>query len=149
MRRFKTIVGAGAILLFAGGLFLWWEGRLPERPSNLPKNAIYLETGVVPFKLKSTPGRWVGCWYDSSDQFDHCKVTNQNGWLEFEDVFLPNEGRAAVPESDLIFDTNRTGRLWTGSYEEKITAPVIYLTSGQILLPRKVFDKAKHDLQGR
>jgi hypothetical protein len=152
MRVFRTIgaVACGILgIVVAVGLLFWWEGRRPERPASLPPNAIYIESGVVPFKLKSTPGRWLGCWYDANDQFDHCKVTNENGWLEFEDVFLPSEGQITVSQSDLVLDIHRTGTLWTGSYEKGITVPVIYLTNGQILLPRTIFEKAKRDVQAR
>ena len=152
MRVLRTVVklAFGIIgIAVLGGLFFWWEGRRPERPLDLPTNAIYIESGIVPFKLKSTPGRWIGCWYDSSDKLDHCKVTNENGRLEFEDVFLPYEGEVAVSQSDLAFDVRRTRTVWTGSYENGILVPIIYLTNGQILLPRTIFEKAKRDVQGR
>ena len=144
-----TVTGGVVGIAVLGGLFLWWEGRRPERPAGLPLNAIYIESGVVPFKLRSTPGRWVGCWYDPSDQFDHCKVTNENGWQEFEDVFLPYEGQRPIPQSALVFDTRRTGHLWTGSYEKGLNVPVVYLTNGQILLPKTIFEKAKRTVEGR
>jgi hypothetical protein len=143
--RFIGLLAGGIVLL--GGLLLWWEGRRPERPPSLPANAIYIETGVVPFKIRSTPGTWVGCWYDPTDEADHCKLTDENGRLKFEDVFLPYEGQVPVPQVALVFDTHRTGSLWTGSYEKGIHCPVIYLTNGQILLPKGVFEEAKRKVQ--
>lgn len=147
MRTLRLIGGLAAGLVIIGGLLLWWVGRLPKRPPILPANAIYIEIGVVPFKLRSTPGKWLGCWYSPTDQADHCKITDENGKLEFEDVFLPYAGQEPVPTSALALDSHRTGRLWTGSYEKGIRVPVIYLTNGQILLPKTVFEEAKRKVQ--
>jgi hypothetical protein len=36
MRVIKTIAGAVAIFVVAGGLFLWWTRRPHERPANTP-----------------------------------------------------------------------------------------------------------------
>lgn len=138
---------ATAVLLIAGGVFLWWSDRAPVRPANMPANAIYLETAITPFKIGTTPGTWLGCWYDVNDAADHCRLTDEKGNLKFEDTFLPYSGRGSFPQSALTFDTRRTGNLWTGSYEKGILVPVIYLTNGQILLPRAVFEEAKRKVQ--
>ena len=136
-----------AAIVVIGGFGLWWVGRRPNRPTSLPANAVYLESGVVPFKLRSTPGTWVGCWYELADQADRCRLTDENGKIEYEDIFLPYDGRAPVPESALIFDSHLTGLQWTGSYEKRIRVPVIYLTNGRILLPRAIFEDAKRKVE--
>jgi hypothetical protein len=146
MRVLRTIAALAVGIIALGSSFLWWAGRPPKRPHNFPSNAIYIETGVVPFKIRSTPGTWLGCWYDPTDQFDHCRLTDENGRLKFEDVFLPYEGQGPIPQAALVFDTHRTGTLWTGSYEKGIRVPVIYLADGQILLPKAVFEEAKRDV---
>ena len=69
MRVFKFPAGL-AIFLVAGGVFLWWAGRSPAKPTNMPPNAIYMETGITPFKIGTTPGTWLGCWYDPNDKAD-------------------------------------------------------------------------------
>ena len=98
-RTVKAVAGSVLVIIALGIWYLWWIGRPPMRPSVLPANAIYIETGGVPFKLRSTPGHWVGCWYDQNDRLNHCKVTNEIGNLEFEDVFLPYDGGAPASES--------------------------------------------------
>jgi hypothetical protein len=143
MSVIKLIAGAITIFLAAGGLFLWWAGRPPARPMNMPANAIYIETSITPFKIGKTPGTWVGCWYDSNDRADHCRLTDENGKLKFEDIFLPDNGQTAISEIALTLDSQRTGHLWTGSYGKGIRVPVIYLRSGQILLPNAIFEEAK------
>jgi len=141
MRKGRVFVGAAVLVTTTVLVFLLWEGRKPERPANLPANAIYIERGVVPFKIRSTPGNWVGCWFDEVERVDRCRVTNENGWQEFEDVFLPYKDVSPVPERDLKLDRKRTGTLWFGR------VPVIYLANGEILLARTNFDEARRRLQ--
>jgi hypothetical protein len=143
----KLIAGAVVVLVAVGGTFLWWAGRPPERPRSVPANAIYIETAITPFKISTTPGTWVGCWYDSNNQTDHCRLTDENGKLKFEDTFLPYSGQTLISQTTLTLDSQRTGHLWTGSYEKGVHVPVIYLTNGQILLPKTFFEEAKRKVQ--
>ena len=142
MRVLKFFAAAIALLLIAGGVFLWWAGRAPAKPANMPANAIYIETAITPFKIGTTPGTWLGCWYDRNDNADHCRLTDEKGNMKLEDTFLPYSGRGSFPQSALTFDTRRTEHLWTGSYEKGIHVPVIYLANGQMLLPESVFEEA-------
>jgi hypothetical protein len=139
MKLIGGIVGAMIIL---AGFALWWTGRPPQRPNGVSANALYMERGVVPFKLSSTPGDWLDCWLDEQEHVDRCKLTDEKGKLEFQDVFVPYKGQMAL-QSNLIFDSRRTGRLWTGSYEKGFRNPVVYLSNGEILLPRSDYEKAK------
>jgi len=66
-----------------------------------------------------------------------------NGWTEFEDIFLPYPGQSAVTENTLILDRKRTGTLWSGTSEKGTLYPIVYLTNGEILLPRGEYEKAK------
>jgi hypothetical protein len=143
MRAIK-LIGAilGTMMVLAVFVF-WWGGRSPRRPASLSSNALYIERGVVPFKLSSTPGDWLDCWFDEHEHLDRCKMTDENGKLEFADVFLPYEGQSPLLQNKLVFDTRRTGRVWTGTYEKGTLIPIVYLTDGEILLPRSEYEKAK------
>lgn len=77
---------------------------------------------------------------DENEQLDHCKMTDNKGNPEFEDVFLPYEGQSPVSQDKPVFDTGRGG-IWIGSYEKGF--PIVYLTNGEILLLRSEFEKAK------
>ncbi len=105
MRVFKLISGAVACLVAVGIAFLWWSGRPPVRPANVLTNAIYIETGITAFKVGTTPGTWVGCWYDSKDEADHCRLTDENGKLKFEDIFLPYNGQTPISQTPLTLDS--------------------------------------------
>ena len=131
------------LMLGLAAAMIWWTSRTPRRPREVSPRALYIERGVVPFKLSSTPGDWLDCWFEEREHLDCCKLTDERGKLEFQDVFLPYEGQSALPEDKLVFDTRRTGHLWTGSYEKGTRIPIVYLTNGEILLPRSEYEKAK------
>jgi hypothetical protein len=141
MLAIKLICAILGTMIVLAVVVLWWTGRPPRRPAGLSANALYIERGVVPFKLSST-GEWLDCWFDERERIDRCKLTDVKGELEFEDVFLPYEGQSP-PQSDLVFDARRTGRVWTGTYEKSTLIPVVYLMNGEILLPRSEYEKAK------
>jgi hypothetical protein len=143
MRVVKVVLSAVTLVVTLAALLIWWTNRPPRRPIGVSPNALYIERGVVPFKLSATPGDWLDCWFDEHEHLDRCKMTDETGKLEFEDVFLPYEGQSAVLQDKLVFDTHRTGNLWTGSYEKGTRIPVVYLTDGEILLPRSEYEKAK------
>lgn len=141
--RFRNTAVRVLLALGLVMVVLWQAGLPPQRPNGVPANAIYLERGVVPFKLSSTPGDWLYCWFDEGERLDRCKLTDEKGNLEFEDVFLTYEGQSALPQGRLVFDTRRTGRQWSGTYEKGTRYPIIYLINGEILLPRSEYNKAK------
>jgi len=101
-----------------------------------------MEAGFVLFKLSNT-GDWIKCWFDERDRADHCRLTDDKGKLEFEDVFLSYEGQPPLPQSALVFDTRRTGRTWAGTYEKGTRFPIVYLTNGEILLPKTEYEKSR------
>lgn len=129
-----------AIMVF---LALWLMGRPPRRPPNLSNNALYIEKGVVPFKLSSVPGNWLDCWVDQSQQLDHCRLSDERGITEFEDVFATCENKSDIPQGELIFDKRLTGDTWVGSYEKHIDVPVIYLQNGKVLLPKSAYQESR------
>jgi len=143
MRIFKIIgvlVTLGACMVI---IVLWWASRPPKRPAGISASALYIERGVVPFKLSSTPGDWIDCWFDAREGADRCKLTNEKGKVEFEDTFLSYGSKTPIPKSDLILDTRRTGHLWSGTYEKGTRYPIVFLQNGEILLPRSEYEKAK------
>jgi hypothetical protein len=133
--------GAAALILITLGV-TWWTGRQPQRPRGVAANAIYLERSVVPFKT-STEGNWLECWFDDRELVNRCKLTDKTGDVKYDGVFVPYQDRSAVPQDELIFDSHRTGTLWTGSYEKHIHVPIIYLANGTILLPRDAYEDAR------
>jgi hypothetical protein len=141
--RTLKFVGVGVSLaIIVGVILLWRLGRQPQRPNNMSPNALYMETGVVPFKLRPIPGHWIDCWFDDVEKVDRCKLTDEKGNVKYEDVFLPLQGGPAIPEESLRF-RRTTGSEWVLTRDERVSLPVIYLANGQILLPRGSFEHAK------
>jgi hypothetical protein len=147
MRGNKHIVAAiCAITLLTAAVFVW-ANRPKPRPNSVSSNAIHIEKVHSPFTFRET-GYWLDCWFDASEGVDRCKLTDQNGNVVFEDVFLPYEGKSPIPQSALIFDFRRIGSGWVGSYEKNISVPVIYLENHQILLPRAAYNESKQAVDG-
>ena len=141
--RILKIIGVAALLVLACGIAtLWWLDRPPQRPPNLSADALFIERPNVPFKVGHT-GEWLDCWFDEREGAARCKLTNMNGWLEFEDVFIPYSGQARVSKADLVLDRRGTGTVWGGAYGKGSHYPIVYLTNGDILLPRSEYERAK------
>jgi hypothetical protein len=136
-------LAVGTVIVLAA-VALWWEGHRPPRPHTVSSNALYVLPNNVPFTLHKT-GYWVDCWFDTHANVDKCKLADEKGATLFEDVFLPCVGQFPLPQSELVFNAQMTGAIWTRSSDKKINAPVIHLDDGQVLLPRSFYGKAKRD----
>lgn len=145
IRAYKVIfvgVGVLAFVFLAILALMWWGSRIPKRPADISASGIFIERGIVPFKL-STHGDWLDCWRDVSSNADQCRFTDEKGVDKFKGIFLTYENKASVPGTELKIDANRTGHLWIGVTPENISFPVVFLQNGTILLPQSDYDKAK------
>ena len=133
----RPIVGAIIFIIVA---VLWWAGRLPQRPHTVSSSAIHVQPSDAPLMLRLT-GYWLDCWFDKNANVDRCKLTDRRGSGVFEDVFLPCAGQTPVPQSELLF-ARWTGFTWTRS-DKGIYVPTVYLSNGQILLPRSLYEEAR------
>jgi hypothetical protein len=136
-------LAVGTVIILAGAA-LWWEGHRPARPHTVSSNALYVLPNNVPFTLHKT-GYWVDCWFDPHANVDRCKLADESGTALLEDVFLPCVGQFPVPKSELVFNAQMTGSIWTRSPDKRINVPVIHLDDGQVLLPRSFYAEAKRD----
>lgn len=142
-KKFTRVALVTVIILATGAL--WWEGRKPRRPRTVSSNALYVLPDNVPFTLHKT-GYWVDCWFDEHANVDRCKLTDENGTVSFEDVFLPCIGKEPLHQSVLVFKTPETGFTWIRSPDKKTNAPVVYLKYGQVLLPQSFYAEAKRNV---
>ena len=138
---FKLIsIFAGILFIFL--LLMWWGSRIPKRPANISSRGVFLEVGVVPFKL-STHGDWLECWNDEKANLDRCRYTDEKGTVYFEDFVLPYEGISPVPEKELIIDPVRTSSFHYGVTDKDLRFPLIFLRNGEILLPQSDYEWGK------
>jgi len=138
----RAIVGT---LIILAAFVLWWAGHEPRRPHTVSSNALYVLPDNVPLRLQQT-GYWLECWLDQHENVDRCKLTDANGNGVFEDVFVPCFGQTPIPQSELVFNRQRTGKIWTQSPDKRVNVPVVYVKYGQILLPRSLYAEAKQEV---
>jgi hypothetical protein len=136
-RRFLGAVAGTLIVLVVA--VLWWTGRPLQRPHGVSSNAVLVTPNNVAFTLHWA-GYWVDCWFDEPTNVDRCKLTDANGDITFEDVFLPCVG-PPVPQRELILDARITDSLWTRSNNLDFKVPVVHLKNGAVLLAQSVYDK--------
>ncbi len=141
-RKFTRVAVVMVIILAA--VVLWWEGHKPRRPRTVSSNALYVLPNNVPFTLHKT-GYWVDCWFDQHANADRCRLTDEDGTVSFEDVFLPCVGHTPLPQSVLVFNTQWTGYTWTRSPDKRNNVPVVVLEDREVLLPQSFFAEAQRD----
>jgi hypothetical protein len=143
-RKANVRVALGLVAtIFIVVLFLMQRGtRVPPRPANISSRGVFLEVGVVPFKL-STHGDWLECWKDDAANMNRCRYTDEKGAVYFEDFVLPYEGVSPVPAGELVIDPVRTGSFHYGVTDKNLRFPLIFLRNGQILLPQSDYEWGK------
>lgn len=123
----------------------WWVGRPPQRPKSVSlRAALYLEPNSAWLKLHNA-GYWLDCWFDKNANVDRCRITDAKGTPAFEDIFLPCVGQTPLPQSELVLNKRWIGSTWTQS-EKGINVPNVYVTDGQILLPRSLYAEARQQV---
>jgi hypothetical protein len=136
----RRIVAAAIILIVA---VTWWAVRVPQRPHSLLSNAVYVLPNNVRLGLFQT-GYWFECWFDQHENDDRCKLTDKNGNVVFEDVFVTCGSQATIPQSDLVIEPE-TGRIWIQSRDGRVNVPLLYVRYGQKLVPRSLYTNCYGD----
>ena len=141
-RKLSRVV-VGTVIMCAA-FALWWVGHKPRRPHTVSPNALYVLPNNVPFRLHKT-GYWLECWLDQHENVDRCKLTDENGTVSFEDVFLQCKGCTPLPQSELVFK-RETGGTWIQSCDKRVNVPVVYVKYGQTLVPRSIYAEANQEV---
>ena len=102
----------------------WTE---PSRPSNVPADAVLVYGGKTHW--------WIRCWFQAGT--NRCQIFNASGKTLSDEVFLPYDRGATVPQHELQIDPRRSdaGKVW--------------LKNGRILLPQTNFDRNRKALERR
>lgn len=77
----------------------WWSNVPPKPPSRVSRNAVFLWAGHLGLPAPKH-GTWLECWTDTSD-VNKCRLTNMDGTVAYEGVYLPDKGITPVSQSDL------------------------------------------------
>jgi hypothetical protein len=144
----KTILIRGVIasvaLLSLSVFYFFWIGKPAKRPAGVPSKAIFIEESSVPFRRPS--GIWLYCWMDNKTDTDRCRITDENGAVVYEDVFLAYQGVYPVPEVDLMLN-KKTGGLGLSVNEGQVVIPLVFLENRQILIPKSYYQAGKRMLE--
>jgi len=142
-KKYGRMVAAGAIILVA--VVLFWEGRKPRRPNTVSSTALYVLADNGAFRLHNR-GNWVDCWFDAQEKVNRCKLTDEQGAVLFEDVYLPCVGSDPIQQRVLVENGRRTWRVCLWRSPEKGTPVPVVDVYGQVLLPRGFYTEAKRDV---
>jgi hypothetical protein len=135
------------LILYDLGL-RWWSSFPPKRPSTVPPEAVFV---FAPPKGEILPlpknGDWLNCWLDREQNVNRCRMSDEDGILEYEGVFSPSQGSSVMPNSELKIDVKRTGtRMQWVIFGDQIM-PIIHLRGGTILIPAEASEPAKQHLE--
>jgi len=142
-RKFSRVM-VGTIIILAPFVF-WWAGHKPRRPHTVSSNALYVVPDNLPLKFRQ-PGYWLECWLDQHENVNRCKLTDENGVVSFEDVFLPWPGHTPLPQGELVIKPC-TGHAWVQSRDKRLDVPVVCVKYGQALVPRSLYAEAMQEVQ--
>jgi len=87
----------------------------------------------------------MACWPDSSRIL--CQLNNIDGTLEYQGEFLPYGKKRSIPPSAVRIDAEKTreDKVWVG----EALVPLVYLQTGDILVPLVKYDESVRLLQRR
>jgi len=136
-----TLIILVPFVLWLAPFVLWWNGHTPKRPRTVSSNALYVIPNNLPSRLLRT-GYWLECWFDQHENVDRCKLTDGNGIVSFEDVFVTCKG-TPLPQNELVIKP-WTGHTWTQSRDKRANSPVVYLPFDQVLIPRSLYAEYCH-----
>ena len=134
----------GTLIVLAPFVF-WWAGHRPRRPHTVSPNALYVVPNNLPLRFRQA-GYWLECWFDQRENVDRCKLTDENGNVSFEDVFLPQSGHTPLPQSELVLK-GWTGDTWIQSCDKTVNVPVVYVKYGQSLVPQSLSTEAREEVR--
>lgn len=140
-RKLSRVMVGTTIVAIA---MFWWAAHKPLRPHTVSSNALYIVPDNLPFRFRQ-PGYWLECWLDQHENVNRCKLTDENGVVSYEDVFLPWPGPTPLAQSELVIKP-WTGHAWIQSSDKKIDVPVVSVKYGQCLVPRTLYAEAMQEV---
>jgi len=105
-------------------------------PNDMPANSRWILTGRDSHSFDKR-GIWVGCWKSTIREVDHCRITDEKGYAQFDGDMLPlsaNQGAVADKNLQLAAKIN-PGRIWVRGVNYDLPVPVLPLANGVQLVP--------------
>jgi hypothetical protein len=134
-----------AVLALQGAY--WWSNIPPKRPKNVPADAVFLWAGHLGLPAPKH-GAWIRCWTDTAKGVNQCRLTEMDGRVTYEGVFLADTGKTPVPQSDLTImgeQTSQSVNLWVRSKGQLV--PLVFLKNGTVLIPKDAYQDGMTKLE--
>jgi|ERR1700674_3291122 hypothetical protein len=134
-RRTKGVLYLLGFIAFLIGLLLVrpkWQAR---RPSDMPRNSVWIDAPAVPFGFYH--GWWFGCWIDSDHKSNRCKLWGSGGLQTvYEGRYISCDEGSPVHADELQLTAPKdSSEMWVGYSEGNVFAPAAFLRDGKILVP--------------
>ena len=138
------IAGLMLSMVIGFAVAYWWTSRVPSRPAVVRADATFLWAPAVGLPAPRR-GSWLRCWEES--QHILCQLNNIDGTLEYKGEFIGYRGKNPIASSELKIDSGKTrdDKVWVG----EALVPLVYLDSGDILVPVTKYDESVRLLQER
>lgn len=138
---FSAIVIALPFFWLFGGV-RWLETRVfpPQRPKEMPQNAIWIDAPALPISWHH--GWWFGCLMSSSGIANECRLVMPNGDEVYAGEYLPCSSKSQLlsSEIELVPPPQKVG-MWVADKRLTTLAPIGALRNGDLLLPAVVIDR--------
>lgn len=141
------IVVVAGVAVLAIAVAYWWANVPPKRPKDVPADAVFLWAGHLGLPAPKH-GTWIECWTDTPDGVNKCRLTEMDGRVTYEGVFLADTGANPIPSSDLKIlseQTSQSVNLWVRSQGQLV--PLVFLKSGTVLIPKDAYPQGMANLE--
>jgi hypothetical protein len=133
-----SVATVGVVILAIVGAY-WWANVPPARPKGVSPDAVFLWAGHLGLPA-AKHGTWIECWAASDISVNKCRLTEMDGTLAYEGVFLANTGQTPVAPSDLKILSEQTSQrldLWVRVKGQPL--PLVFLRDGNVLIPKEAY----------
>ncbi len=126
----SLFITAGTVMAVRHGA----DALKPVIPRDMPANSYFMQEGYDVERNEPT-GDWIACRLDSTQNVDYCRVTDAHGNVIYQGDFLPVNGGAPLPASELKFALAADEKIWVTGPAEGSPVPILPLADGNILVP--------------
>ena len=141
-----TVIFVGLAWAGISGAY-WWSNVPPKRPRGVSQAAVFLWAGHLGLPA-AKHGTWIECWTDTVGGINKCKLTEMDGRINYEGVFLADTGNTPVPQPDMVVESEQTSQrvhLWVRVGEHLV--PLVFLQDGIVLIPRDAYQEGLAKLE--
>lgn len=132
-RRTKGVLYLLGFIGFLIGLLVARPAWQARRPSDMPRNSVWIESPALPFSFYR--GWWFGCWIDSDGKSNRCRLWSA-GSAVYDGLYLSCDTKAPVLRDELQLSAPADSMgMWVGTSEGSTFAPAAFLTNGKVLVP--------------